>query len=87
MSVESVCSLSEFCCVVLDVSKESWHIVDLFNQFCDVINDDENKAQSWGTNDGIGLIMDSDCITLAKRNSNDCTDDPIAFDCIKQQKD
>ncbi|KAJ1411134.1 Nucleic acid-binding, OB-fold [Sesbania bispinosa] len=67
---------------------------DLFSQFCDAVNDDENNALLSGTADGVGLTMNSNCITPCKRNSDDCTDDPIVAAAsmkmkkiIKQEKD
>ncbi|KAJ1416126.1 hypothetical protein SESBI_17647 [Sesbania bispinosa] len=72
-----------------DLPKE----VDLMIQFSDSVNDDKNNPVLLGTADGEGLIMDSDCITPCKRNSADCTDDPIVVassiklkKVIKQEK-
>ncbi|KAJ1413994.1 Nucleic acid-binding, OB-fold [Sesbania bispinosa] len=73
-----------------DLPKE----VDLLTQFSDSVNDNENNSVLIGSADGVGITMDSECITPCKRNSDDFTDDPIVVassmkmkKTIKQEKD
>ncbi|KAJ1393604.1 hypothetical protein SESBI_34788 [Sesbania bispinosa] len=67
---------------------------DLLTQFSDSVNDNENNFVLIGSADGVGITMDSECITPCKRNSDDFTDDPIVAassmkmkKTIKQEKD